>query len=123
MRRMLDPKEVGGGAANKLYKHTINFWSSTYGTVYITIYNTSNEPIDSESKFKTAIANFGDAIASGYISDGNVYFTVYYTYRSPSDNKVRAIGYRINSEGKMQNWSTYLDYHFSSIEDDVKEIR
>ena len=123
MRRMLDPKEAGGGAANKLYKHTINFWSSSYGTVYITIYNTSNEPINSESKFKPAMKNFGDAIASGYVSDGNVYYTVFYAYRSPTDNKVRAIAYRINSEGKITKWSTDLDYHVSTIEDDVKEIR
>lgn len=116
-------KELGGGAANKLYKHTINFWSSTYGTVYLTIYNTSNEQINSESKLKPAMEKFGDALASGYISDGTVYFNVFYAYRSASDHKVRAIGYRINSEGKMATWSTDLDYHFSSIEDDVKEIR
>ena len=116
-------KELGGGAANKLYKHTINFWSSTYGTVYLTIYNTSNEQINSESKFKPAMEKFGYAMASGYISDGTVPFNVFYAYRSASDHKVRAIGYRINSEGKMATWSTDLDYHFSSIEDDVKEIR
>ena len=123
MRRMLDPKAIGGGNTAKLYKHTINFWSSTYGSVYLTIYNTSNEPIDSESKFKPAMANFGDAMASGYISDGNVYFNAFYAYRSASDNKIRVIGYRIDSEGKKTTWSTYLDYHFSTIEDDVKEVR
>ena len=114
-------KELGG--SNKLYKHTINFWSSTYGTVYLTIYNTSNEPITKESNFKPAMEKFGDAMASGYISDGQVYFNVFYAYRSASDKKVRVIGYRVNSEGKMITWSTDLDYHFSTIEDDVKEIR
>ena len=118
---MLDPKNIGGG--NKLYKHTIKFWSSTYGTVYLTIFSTSNKPITKESELKPAMEKFGDAIASGYISDGKVYFNVYYAYRSPSDKKVRAIGCRVNSEGKMTTWSTYLDYHFSSIEDDVKEVR
>ena len=122
MRRMLDPKEVGGNSA-KLYKHTITFWSSTYGTVYLTIYNTSNEQITSESKLKPAMTNFGDAMASGYISDGQTYFNVYSAYWNARDKKVKAIGYQVNSEGKMISFSTDLDYHFSSIEDDVKEVR
>lgn len=79
MRRMLDPKELGGSSA-KLYKHTITFWSSTYGTVYLTIFNTSNEEITVESKLKPAMEKFGNALASGFIKDGNVYFTVYYAY-------------------------------------------
>ena len=120
MRRMLDPKEAGG---NKLYKHTITFWSSSYGTVYLTIYNTSNEQITSESKLRPAMTNFGDALASGYITDGAVYFTVAHAYWNARDKKVRATGYRVNSEGKMTSWSTDLDYHFSSIEDDVKEVK
>ena len=120
MRRMLDPKEVGG--AKKLYKHTIECWSSTYGDVYLTIYNTSTEQITSESKLKPAMINFGDALASGYISNGSVYFTVFHAYWNDRDKKVKALGYRVNSEGKMTSWSTDLDYHFSSIEDDVKEV-
>ena len=122
MRRMLDPKEAGGSTA-KLYKHTINFWSSTYGDVYLTIYNTSNEQITNESKLKPVMEKFGDALASGYITDGAVYFTVAYAYWNASAKKAKAVGYRVNSEGKMTSWSTDLDYHFSSIEDDVKEVR
>ena len=122
MRRMLDPKEAGGNTA-KLYKHTITFWSSSYGTVYLTIYNTSIEQITSESKLKPAMINFGDALASGYIKNGNVYFTVSYAYWNDRDKKVRATGYRVNSEGQMTTFSTDLDYHFSSIEDNVKEVR
>ena len=122
MRRMLDPKEAGGNTA-KLYKHMIRFWSSTYGTIYLTIYNTSIEQITSESKLKPAMANFGDALASGYIKNGNVYFTVSYAYLEDRDKKVKALGYRVNSEGQMTNFSVDLDYHFSTIEDNVKEVR
>ena len=122
MRRMLDPKEAGGNTA-KLYKHTIEFWSSSYGTIYLTIYNTSIEQITSESKLKAAMTNFGKALASGYIKNGNVYFTVFYAYLNDGDKKVKAVGYRVNSEGQMTTLSTDLDYHFSSIEDDVKEVR
>ena len=121
MRRMLDPKEAGGNTA-KLYKHTIKFWSSTYGSVYLTIYNTSNEQINSESKLKAAMETFGDSIASGYISNGNVYFNVFHAKRNASDNKIRAIGYGIKSDGNMTTWAIDLDYHFS-IEDEVKEVR
>ena len=122
MRRMLDPKEAAGNTA-KLYKHTITLWSSTYGTVYLTIYNTSNEQITKESKLRPAMEKFGDALASGYITDGAVYFTVAHAYLNARDKKVKAVGYRVNSEGKMTEFSIDLDYHFSSIEDDVKEIR
>lgn len=122
MRRMLDPKEVGG-TANKLYKHTIEFWSSSNGIIYLTIYNTSNEQIDSESKLKAAMKKFGSVVASGYIKNGNVYYTVCYAYRNTNDQKVRAMGYRYNTEGNFSTTSVDLDYHFSSMEDDVKQVR
>lgn len=118
-----DPTGSGGGTANKLYKHTIHFWSSSYGSIYLTIYNTSIEQIDSESKLKAAITNFGSAIASGYIKNGNTYFTVYYVYRNTADNKVKAVGYQYNTQGDLSSTSTILDYHFSTMEDDVKQVR
>ena len=112
-----------GGTANKLYKHTIHFSSSTYGVIYLTIYNTSIEQINSESKLKAAITNFGSVIASGYIKTGTNYFTVYYVYRNTADNKVKAVGYRYDTEGNLSSTATVLDYHFSTMEDDVKQVR
>ena len=121
MRRMLDPKEAGGGG-NKLYKHTINCYSSTYGSIYLTIYNKSIEQINSASKFKNAILSIGSVIATGYIKYGNNVYNVYYSRFSESDNKVIAFGYRINNEGKMVEYSNFIDNKFSTFEDDVSEV-
>ena len=123
MRRMLDPTKIGGGGDNKLYKHTINCYSSTYGTVYLTIYNKSIEQINSESKFKNAILSIGSVIATGYIKYGNNVFNVYYSRFSESDNKVIVFGYRINNEGNLVSYSTFIDRNFSTFEDNVSEVR
>ena len=120
MRRMLDPKEAGGG--NKLYKHTINCYSSTYGSVYLTIYNKSIENINSASKFKDAMLSIGSVTATGYIKYGNNIYNVYYSRFSESDNKVIAFGYRINNEGKMVEYSNFIDNKFSTFDDHVSEI-
>ena len=126
MRRMLDPKELGGGTANKLYKHTINCWSSTYGSIYLTIYNTSIEQINSSAKIKTVIKSLGKVIATGYIIKNESVYNVYLTkYLSNDDNAV-AVGYRIDTTSgstKVPTTSMALDYHFTTIEDDVKEVR
>ena len=125
MRRMLDPKEAGG-TANKLYKHTINCWSSTYGSIYLTIYNTSIEQINSSAKIKTVIKSLGKVIATGYIIKNESVYNVYLTkYLSNDDNAV-AVGYRIDTTSgstKVPTTSMALDYHFTTIEDDVKEVR
>ena len=119
MRRMLDPKEAG---SVKLYKHTINCYSSTYGSVYLTIYNKSIEQINSASKFKNAILNIDSVIATGYIKYGNNIYNVYYLRFSKSDNKVIAFGYRIDNEGKMIQYSNFIDNNFSTFDDDVAEV-
>lgn len=56
----------GGGSAEKLYKHTVLAYSSTYGNIEMTFYNYSNIAIDSETKFKTAMQSIGKIIATGY---------------------------------------------------------
>ena len=122
MRRMLDPKEVGGGGDNKLYKHTINCYSSTYGNVYLTIYNKSIEQINSESKFKDAISSIGSAIATGYIKYGNDVYNVCYLRFFNGENKVMVSGYRINNEGKLASHLTSIDHNFS-FNDTANEVR
>ena len=122
MRRMLDPTKIGEGGDNKLYKHTINCYSSTYGTVYITIYNKSIEQINSESKFKDAIKSIGPVIATGYIKYGSDVYNVYYLSFSNNNNKAEAYGYRINNEGNLVSYSTYIDHNFSIFTDEVNEV-
>ena len=119
MRRMLDPKEAGGNTA-KLYKHTVNIWSSTYGSVYLTIYNTSSEKINSEAKLITAITSIGKVVATGYLtSDVN---SIVYTVSLTNDGKVFAQGYQYSNTGNVKTRSVILDYHFS-FDDNVKEVR
>ena len=122
MRRMLDPKTIGGGeTANKLYQHTINCWASSYDSVYLTIYNTSIEKIDSEAKIKTAIKSIGKVIATGYIQNGSV-FNAYLVSYSSSDDKVVVNGYRIDTSSgstKLLKTKVELGNNFSSIEDYV----
>ena len=120
MRRMLDPKEAGGSV--KLYKHTINCYSSTYGRVYLTIYNKSIEQINSAPKFKDAILNIGRVIATGYIKYENNVYNVYCLRFSNGDNKVIAFGYRIDNEGKMREYSNFIDNNFSIFDDNVDEV-
>ena len=125
MRRMIDPKELGGGGstANKLYQHTINCWASAYDSVYLTIYNTSIEKIDSEAKIKTAIKRMGKVIATGYVKNGSVY-NVYLASYSSSNDKVVFHGYYINTSSgstQLSKNSVILADNFSSIEDYVSE--
>ena len=118
MRRMLDPTKVGGNTA-KLYKHTINCWSSTYGSVYLTIYNTSSEEINSEAKLITAITSIGKVAATGYLtSDINL---IVYIVSLTNDGKAIAQGYQYGNTGNVKTRSVILDYHFS-FSDNVKEV-
>ena len=43
MRRMLDPKEAGGGN-NKIYLHCIQLYGSGFGKVFTICYTTNPEP-------------------------------------------------------------------------------
>ena len=112
----------GGGTAKTLYKHTINIWSSTYGNIYLTIYNTSNEQINSEAKFKTTMKRIGKIIATGYSNYGqasNVYFVKYLA----NEDKIYAYGFYVDkTSGNIEQTSTVLDYHFSSFVDDVSAV-
>ena len=80
MRRMIDPKEVGGGNTAKLYKHTIEAISDTYGKIYITFYNYSNAAIDSGEKLKNAIASIGNLPATGYLKRNNLVYNACFVY-------------------------------------------
>lgn len=119
MRRMLDPKELGG---EKLYKHTINAFSSTYGSVFITLYNYSNAAIDSDAKLKTAINAIGDVSATGYFRNGQ---RIYNVYLVQLDNRkeVEAIGFRVGTDNNAITSSRFLDYSFSEYSDNIKEVR
>lgn len=122
MRRMLDPKEVGGGGGEKLYKHTINAFSSTYGSVYITLYNYNAAAIDSDDKLKTAITAIGDVSSTGYFRSGQRVYNAYLVYLNNS-NEVEAVGYRVTTDNTATTASRILDYSFSSYKDNIKQVK
>ena len=43
MRRMLDPKEAGGGS-NKIYLHCIQLYGAGFGNIFTSFYTTNPEP-------------------------------------------------------------------------------
>ena len=47
MRRMLDPKEVGGSST--IYMHCIQIYGKGFGNVYTVCYNTNPEPFTMQS--------------------------------------------------------------------------
>lgn len=124
MRRMLDPKELGGGESTaKLYKHHVSLSSSGFGKVEITIYNYNDIVIDSETKLKDAMKSIGRVIATGYYFQSASVFNVYSAFFNYSDEKAYAAGYyNDTSSGKTSTSSITLDYHFNSFKDDVKEV-
>lgn len=91
MRRMLDPKEAGGGNTAKLYKHTITASSNGYGDVKITFYNYNNAAINSRTKLTTALQSIGEVAATGYITSGSYVYIVFSAFfDKSSNNTVRA---------------------------------
>ena len=63
MRRMLDPKEAGGGGG-KTYIHSISIASSSY-QIYINIYSNSNTQL-TFSTFKELMSHYGNVICTGF---------------------------------------------------------
>ena len=81
MRRMLDPKEVGGGGGDeKLYCHYICFLSdsnSKGGYVGLNYYSKKKDKFTYET-FKKEFDKNKHLACSGYINDGDNYFTALY---------------------------------------------
>lgn len=111
-------KELGGA---KLYKHTINAFSSTYGSVYITLYNYSDAAIDTDDKLKTAIAAIGEVSATGYFRYSQRIYNVCLV-QLLNTNEVAAFGYRVLSDNTAETSSRLLDYSFVSYKDNIKQV-
>lgn len=121
MRRMLDPKEAGGGNTAKLYKHTIEAISDSYGKIYMTFYNYSNAAIDSPEKVKNAIASIGYLSATGYLKKDNLVHNVCFVYANYV-GRVIVMGWRSDtSTSNVETYATDIDYTFT-VKDNVKEV-
>ena len=69
MRRMLDPKEAGGGG--KLYNHSISISSNSYH-IYINIYSNSNTQLTFNT-FKELMSQYGSVICTGFYKTSKTY--------------------------------------------------
>ena len=79
MRRMLDPKEAGGGD-EKLYLHCISFAKdsdSKGGYITLNYYSKKKDKFTYKT-FKKEFSNNRYVACNGYIHDGNNYFTALY---------------------------------------------
>ena len=85
MRRMLDPKEVGGGN-EKLYCHCISFKNDTNSKGgYITLnYYSKKKDSFTYTTFKKEFDENKHVACSGYINDGDNFFTAFYLQLSTS---------------------------------------
>ena len=124
MRRMLDPKTIGGGGSTaKLYQHTINLYSNNYGSSYMTLYNYSNAAIDSAEKLNPVIENIHKIAATGYLTYNKILFNAYVVSYSSYNKKASVSGYRINTDsGNLETVNLEID-KFSSFKDNVNEVR
>ena len=81
MRRMLDPKEVGGGGGDeKLYCHCISFrndGTNKGGYIMLNYYSKKKDKF-TYATFKNEFSNDKHVACSGYIQNGDNYFTALY---------------------------------------------
>ena len=117
MRRMLDPKELGGGGGNfkQLYVHNIRInLNTTFRWLQLTLDN--NEPIDNLEKLKNALKIYVNDISgasipcSGHTSDGATIVGLYY-------NNKRLISYMTL---QYDSSKTYIGYSNTNLYSEYK---
>ena len=115
MRRMLDPKEVGGGG-DKPYIHSISISSSSYH-IYINIYSNSNTQL-TFSTFKELMSHYGNVICTGFYKTSTSYGIPTYV-RYDKSNKLNRLYYFDTQDKFERNIIIGSDSSFSDI---VSEI-
>ena len=112
MRRMLDPKEAGGGGGEKLYCHCISFVqdSDSKGGYIILNYYSKKKDKFTYNTFKKEFNENKNVACSGYIHDGNNYFTVFYLMLSRGDIYVKYLDTATNIYSNTGiYWFTFKD--------------
>ena len=113
MRRMLDPKEAGGG---KTYIHSISIASSSY-YIYINIYSNSSTQL-TFSTFKELMSHYGNVICTGFYQTSTTY-GISTTVRYDKSNKLNRLYYFDTHDKFEKNTIISSD---SSFSDRVSEI-
>ena len=118
MRRMLDPKEVGGGGGDeKLYCHFISFVNDNNrkgGYITLNYYSKKKDKF-TYNTLKKEFSGNKEVACSGYIHDGNNYFTVFYLFLSNGDIYVK---YSDTASNLYNNTGIY----WFSFSDNVSEV-
>ena len=114
-------KELGGGTAQKLYKHYITFWDSPLGQVSVQLYNYSNTQLNSKSLLRTEIEKNGALLASGYFIVDNIGYPAREISVFYSDVNVYGLTFDTTTNRVKQG---QLDVsRFATIDDDVSEVK
>ena len=116
MRRMLDPKEAGGGD-EKLYRHCISFKSdsnSKGGYIMLNYYSKKKDKFTYDT-FKEEFDENRRVACSGYIHDGDNYFTALYLELGTSGPFIEIYARYMDTVKDMYNltaihWFTFEDY-------------
>ena len=114
MRRMLDPKAVGGGG--KTYIHSISIPSSSY-YIYFNIYSNSNTTL-TLSTFEKLVSHYGDVICTGIYKTSTTY-GISTIVKYDKSNKLNRLYYFDANDKYEKNTIISSD---SSFSDRVSEI-
>ena len=114
MRRMLDPKEGGGGS--KTYRHSVCIASNSY-YIYINIYSNSNTQL-TFSTFKELLSHYGSVICTGFYKTSTTY-GISTSVRYDKSNKRNRL-YYFDTQDKFEK-NTIISSD-SSFRDSVSEI-
>ena len=122
MRRMLDPKEVGGGGGDeKLYCHCISFEkdsNSKGGYIRLNYYSKKKDKFTYDT-FKDEFDRKKKVACSGYIHDGNNFFTPLYI-------KLESNGFStdiyVRYLDPVRNMYDLIRINSFNVEDNVSEV-
>ena len=121
MRRMLDPKEVGGGGDEKLYCHYISFIKDSNkkgGYITLNYYSKKKDKFTYDT-FKKEFDQNKQLACSGYINDGNNFFTPIYI-KLASSGPFQDINVRYYDSVRHMYDLTAI--HWFSFGDNVSEV-
>ena len=117
MRRMLDPKELGGGGDEKLYCHYISFVNDSNhkgGYIVLNYYSKKKDKFTYDT-FKKEFNDNKNVACSGYIHDGDNYFTPFYLMLSKGDIYVKY-------SDIVNNLYTLTGIYWFTFRDSVSEV-
>ena len=122
MRRMLDPKELGGGGGDeKLYCHCIIFANdnNSKGGNIILNYYSKKKDMFTYNTFKKEFDENKHVACRGYIHDGNNFFTPFYIQLATKGSSTEI---NVRYFDSVRNMYDLTGIYWFSFEDHVSEV-